>query len=173
MFHPFFLPAASPDAISLQQALHESVFSPGISASPPHRVALCWDKHCQLLPEVLGLTAKRVATWSAEEVRRAHTLTLRQHMKSRHAAHSLNHHEGNLLFRQTATVHEYSENSSGSLCACWLDKDISTADKHLLIQTVCVGPCVCGLLLQVVCLFLLGCQFRQRPPRMQRTCCYI
>uniref|UniRef100_A0A7N8XED0 L3MBTL histone methyl-lysine binding protein 1b n=1 Tax=Mastacembelus armatus TaxID=205130 RepID=A0A7N8XED0_9TELE len=59
----------SPDAISLQQALHESVFSPGISASPPHRVALCWDKHCQLLPEVLGLTAKRVATWSAEEVR--------------------------------------------------------------------------------------------------------
>ncbi|XP_062255063.1 lethal(3)malignant brain tumor-like protein 4 isoform X1 [Platichthys flesus] len=59
---------ASPDAISLQQALHESVFSPGLSASPPHRVALCWDKHCQLLPEVLGLTAKRVATWSAEEV---------------------------------------------------------------------------------------------------------
>uniref|UniRef100_A0A3Q1BK53 SAM domain-containing protein n=1 Tax=Amphiprion ocellaris TaxID=80972 RepID=A0A3Q1BK53_AMPOC len=55
-------------AISLQQALHESVFSPGLSASPPHRVALCWDKHCQLLPEVLGLTAKRVATWSTEEV---------------------------------------------------------------------------------------------------------
>uniref|UniRef100_G3P3I3 L3MBTL histone methyl-lysine binding protein 1b n=1 Tax=Gasterosteus aculeatus TaxID=69293 RepID=G3P3I3_GASAC len=54
--------------ISLQQALHESVFSPGLSASPPHRVSLCWDKHCQLLPEVLGLTAKRVATWSAEEV---------------------------------------------------------------------------------------------------------
>uniref|UniRef100_A0A669DPE2 L3MBTL histone methyl-lysine binding protein 1b n=1 Tax=Oreochromis niloticus TaxID=8128 RepID=A0A669DPE2_ORENI len=61
--------ASSPEAISFQQALHESVFSPGISASPPHRVALCWDKHCQLLPEVLGLTAKRVATWSAEEVR--------------------------------------------------------------------------------------------------------
>uniref|UniRef100_A0A8C2X5R9 L3MBTL histone methyl-lysine binding protein 1b n=1 Tax=Cyclopterus lumpus TaxID=8103 RepID=A0A8C2X5R9_CYCLU len=59
---------SSADAISLQQALHESVFSPGLSASPPHRVALCWDKHCQLLPEVLGLTAKRVATWSAEEV---------------------------------------------------------------------------------------------------------
>uniref|UniRef100_A0A667XJ25 L3MBTL histone methyl-lysine binding protein 1b n=1 Tax=Myripristis murdjan TaxID=586833 RepID=A0A667XJ25_9TELE len=58
----------SKDSISLQQALHESVFSPGISSSPPHRVALCWDKHCQLLPEVLGLTAKRVATWSAEEV---------------------------------------------------------------------------------------------------------
>uniref|UniRef100_A0A674MC53 L3MBTL histone methyl-lysine binding protein 1b n=1 Tax=Takifugu rubripes TaxID=31033 RepID=A0A674MC53_TAKRU len=58
----------APETISLQQALHESVFSPGISVSPPHRVALCWDKHCQLLPEVLGLTAKRVATWSAEEV---------------------------------------------------------------------------------------------------------
>ncbi|XP_049586788.1 lethal(3)malignant brain tumor-like protein 4 isoform X1 [Syngnathus scovelli] len=59
---------ASPDSISLQQALHESVFSPGVSAAPPHRVALCWDKHCQLLPEVLGLTAKRVAGWSTEEV---------------------------------------------------------------------------------------------------------
>ncbi|XP_077382079.1 lethal(3)malignant brain tumor-like protein 4 isoform X2 [Festucalex cinctus] len=59
---------ASPDTISLQQALHESVFSPGVSAAPPHRVALCWDKHCQLLPEVLGLTAKRVAGWSMEEV---------------------------------------------------------------------------------------------------------
>uniref|UniRef100_A0A4W6CHR6 L3MBTL histone methyl-lysine binding protein 1b n=1 Tax=Lates calcarifer TaxID=8187 RepID=A0A4W6CHR6_LATCA len=59
---------AAEHAISLQQALHESVFSPGISASPPHRVALCWDKHCQLLPEVLGLTAKRVATWNSEEV---------------------------------------------------------------------------------------------------------
>lgn len=64
-----FFFSASPEEMSLQQALHESVFSPGISASPPHRVALCWDKHCQLLPEVLGLTAKRVATWSAEEVR--------------------------------------------------------------------------------------------------------
>ncbi|KAG7282183.1 hypothetical protein CRUP_034930, partial [Coryphaenoides rupestris] len=59
---------ASPDSISLQQALHESVFSPGMSASAPHRVALCWDKHCQLLPEVLGLTAKRVAGWNSEEV---------------------------------------------------------------------------------------------------------
>ncbi|XP_061633983.1 lethal(3)malignant brain tumor-like protein 4 isoform X1 [Phyllopteryx taeniolatus] len=59
---------ASPDSLSLQQALHESVFSPGISAAPPHRVALCWDKHCQLLPEVLGLSAKRVAGWSTDEV---------------------------------------------------------------------------------------------------------
>lgn len=72
-----FPSTASPEAISLQQALHESVFSPGISASPPHRVALCWDKHCQLLPEVLGLTAKRVATWSSEEVRHTHALAPR------------------------------------------------------------------------------------------------
>lgn len=78
----FLLPAA-PETISLQQALHESVFSPGISVSPPHRVALCWDKHCQLLPEVLGLTAKRVATWSAEEVRHAYRVTLFQRMKTR------------------------------------------------------------------------------------------
>ncbi|MEQ2199389.1 hypothetical protein XENOCAPTIV_023901, partial [Xenoophorus captivus] len=41
---------------------------------PQSRVALCWDKHCQLLPEVLGLTAKRVATWSTEEVRQVYTL---------------------------------------------------------------------------------------------------
>lgn len=65
---PVVFLAASPDSISLQQALHESVFSPGMSASTPHRVALCWDKHCQLLPEVLGLTAKRVAAWNSEEV---------------------------------------------------------------------------------------------------------
>ncbi|XP_053743438.1 lethal(3)malignant brain tumor-like protein 4 isoform X1 [Synchiropus splendidus] len=58
----------SPDSISLQQALHESVFPPSISAASHHRVALCWDKHCQLLPEVLGLSAKRVAAWSVEEV---------------------------------------------------------------------------------------------------------
>lgn len=91
------LTSASPEAISLQQALHESVFSPGISASPPHRVALCWDKHCQLLPEVLGLTAKRAAAWSAEEVRHAHALT---HVKSTYAAAppSPSRHEGNLLF---------------------------------------------------------------------------
>ena len=66
---PLLLSTASPDSISLQQALHESVFSPGMSASTPHRVALCWDKHCQLLPEVLGLSAKRVAAWNSEEVR--------------------------------------------------------------------------------------------------------
>ncbi|KAG9328941.1 hypothetical protein JZ751_009152 [Albula glossodonta] len=55
-------------AVSLQQALHESVFSPSCASSPTQRIQLCWDKHCKLLPEVLGLTAKRVAQWSADEV---------------------------------------------------------------------------------------------------------
>ncbi|KAG7469159.1 hypothetical protein MATL_G00125940 [Megalops atlanticus] len=54
--------------VSLQQALHESVFSPSCSSSPTQRIQMCWEKHCKLLPEVLGLTAKRVAKWSAEEV---------------------------------------------------------------------------------------------------------
>ncbi|KAJ8373216.1 hypothetical protein AAFF_G00267080 [Aldrovandia affinis] len=46
-------------ALSLQQALHESVFCPSGGSSPTQRIQLCWDKHCKLLPEVLGLTAKR------------------------------------------------------------------------------------------------------------------
>ncbi|XP_018612939.1 lethal(3)malignant brain tumor-like protein 4 isoform X2 [Scleropages formosus] len=54
--------------ISLQQALHESVFAPSCSSSPTQRIQMCWEKHCKLLPEVLGLTAKRVAKWSTEEV---------------------------------------------------------------------------------------------------------
>ncbi|XP_064183816.1 lethal(3)malignant brain tumor-like protein 4 isoform X3 [Anguilla rostrata] len=59
-------PGDGPDgAVSLQQALHESVFSP---SSPMQRILLCWDKHCKLLPEVLGLTARQVAQWSTDEV---------------------------------------------------------------------------------------------------------
>ncbi|XP_066573736.1 lethal(3)malignant brain tumor-like protein 4 [Amia ocellicauda] len=54
--------------VSLQQALHESVFTPSCSSSPTQRIQMCWEKHCKLLPEVLGLTAKRVAKWSTEEV---------------------------------------------------------------------------------------------------------
>ncbi|KAJ8340781.1 hypothetical protein SKAU_G00330720 [Synaphobranchus kaupii] len=49
-------------------ALHESVFSPSGGNSPTQRILLCWGKHCKLLPEVLGLTAKRVAQWSTDEV---------------------------------------------------------------------------------------------------------
>ena len=49
---------------SLQQFLHDSVFC---SWEPP-RLHLSWEKHGKLLPEVLGLTAKRVSSWSTEEV---------------------------------------------------------------------------------------------------------
>lgn len=49
---------------SLQQFLHESVFC----GWEPPRFQLCWEKHGKLLPEALGLTAKRVAKWNTEEV---------------------------------------------------------------------------------------------------------
>uniref|UniRef100_A0A673M3P7 Lethal(3)malignant brain tumor-like protein 4 n=1 Tax=Sinocyclocheilus rhinocerous TaxID=307959 RepID=A0A673M3P7_9TELE len=49
---------------SLQQLLHESVFC----GWEPPRFHLCWEKHGKLLPEALGLTAKRVAKWNTEEV---------------------------------------------------------------------------------------------------------
>nr|XP_008123015.1 PREDICTED: lethal(3)malignant brain tumor-like protein 1 [Anolis carolinensis] len=39
-----------------------------LSANPLHRLHLCWEQHCKLLPEVSGLTAKNVAKWSVEEV---------------------------------------------------------------------------------------------------------
>lgn len=55
-------------AFALQQALHQSVFMPSLSTNPSHRLHLCWEQHCKLLPEVSGLTAKNVAKWSVEEV---------------------------------------------------------------------------------------------------------
>uniref|UniRef100_A0A8D0B7G5 SAM domain-containing protein n=1 Tax=Salvator merianae TaxID=96440 RepID=A0A8D0B7G5_SALMN len=55
-------------ALALQQALHHSVFMPSLSTNPTHRLHLCWEQHCKLLPEVSGLTAKNVAKWSVEEV---------------------------------------------------------------------------------------------------------
>uniref|UniRef100_W5M9E4 L3MBTL histone methyl-lysine binding protein 1b n=1 Tax=Lepisosteus oculatus TaxID=7918 RepID=W5M9E4_LEPOC len=54
--------------VSLQQALHDSVFTPSCSTSPTQRIQMCWEKHCKLLPEVLGLSAKKVAKWTTEEV---------------------------------------------------------------------------------------------------------
>ncbi|KAI4891129.1 hypothetical protein NFI96_030325 [Prochilodus magdalenae] len=52
--------------LTLQQALHQSVFMPCATPSPsmPH----CWDQHSKLLPSVAGITASKVATWSVEEV---------------------------------------------------------------------------------------------------------
>ncbi|KAK6474192.1 lethal(3)malignant brain tumor-like protein 4 isoform X1 [Huso huso] len=55
-------------SLSLQEALHESVFIPPFSSNPAHRIQVCWEQHCKLLPEVLGLTAKGVAKWTTEEV---------------------------------------------------------------------------------------------------------
>ncbi|XP_056115226.1 lethal(3)malignant brain tumor-like protein 3 isoform X1 [Rhinichthys klamathensis goyatoka] len=52
--------------LTLQQALHQSVFMPCSSPSPsmPH----CWDQHSKLLPTVAGITAGKVAAWSVDEV---------------------------------------------------------------------------------------------------------
>ncbi|EOA95030.1 Lethal(3)malignant brain tumor-like 3 protein, partial [Anas platyrhynchos] len=52
----------------LQQALHQSIFMPSLTSNPTHRLHLCWEQHCKLLPEVSGLTAKHVAKWTVEEV---------------------------------------------------------------------------------------------------------
>uniref|UniRef100_A0A8C1SSE8 L3MBTL histone methyl-lysine binding protein 3 n=1 Tax=Cyprinus carpio TaxID=7962 RepID=A0A8C1SSE8_CYPCA len=53
-------------SLTLQQALHQSVFMPCSSPSPsmPH----CWDQHSKLLPTVAGITASKVAVWSVDEV---------------------------------------------------------------------------------------------------------
>ncbi|XP_051500790.1 lethal(3)malignant brain tumor-like protein 3 isoform X2 [Myxocyprinus asiaticus] len=52
--------------LTLQQALHQSVFMPCSNPSPsmPH----CWDQHSKLLPTVAGITASKVAAWSVDEV---------------------------------------------------------------------------------------------------------
>uniref|UniRef100_A0A8C2AGB1 L3MBTL histone methyl-lysine binding protein 3 n=1 Tax=Cyprinus carpio TaxID=7962 RepID=A0A8C2AGB1_CYPCA len=59
-------PNPSPRLLTLQQALHQSVFMPCSSPSPsmPH----CWDQHSKLLPTVAGITASKVAAWSVDEV---------------------------------------------------------------------------------------------------------
>ncbi|XP_032936465.1 lethal(3)malignant brain tumor-like protein 4 isoform X4 [Catharus ustulatus] len=54
--------------LDLQQALHQSIFMPSLTANPTHRLHLFWEQHCRLLPEVSGLTAKQVAKWTVEEV---------------------------------------------------------------------------------------------------------
>ncbi|NXX58640.1 LMBL1 protein, partial [Scopus umbretta] len=41
---------------------------PSLASNPTHRLHLCWEQHCKLLPEVSGLTAKHVAKWTVEEV---------------------------------------------------------------------------------------------------------
>ncbi|NWH58422.1 LMBL1 protein, partial [Geococcyx californianus] len=41
---------------------------PSLASNPTHRLHLRWEQHCQLLPEVSGLTTRHVAKWSVEEV---------------------------------------------------------------------------------------------------------
>uniref|UniRef100_A0A671KA57 SAM domain-containing protein n=1 Tax=Sinocyclocheilus anshuiensis TaxID=1608454 RepID=A0A671KA57_9TELE len=58
--------AKTEEELTLQQALHQSVFMPCSSPSPsmPH----CWDQHSKLLPTVAGITASKVAAWNVDEV---------------------------------------------------------------------------------------------------------
>lgn len=54
------------DDFSLQQALHQSVFMS--SACPVPSPPLCWEQHSKLLPGVAGITARKVAKWTIDEV---------------------------------------------------------------------------------------------------------
>ncbi|MBN3303607.1 LMBL3 protein, partial [Amia calva] len=54
------------EEMTLQQALHQSVFMP--STSPLPSLPLCWEQHSKLLPTVAGITASKVAEWTVEEV---------------------------------------------------------------------------------------------------------
>uniref|UniRef100_A0A3P8YX90 SAM domain-containing protein n=1 Tax=Esox lucius TaxID=8010 RepID=A0A3P8YX90_ESOLU len=53
--------------LTLQQALHQSVFMPCTSPSPGS-APFCWDQHSKLLPTVAGITSSKVAAWTVEEV---------------------------------------------------------------------------------------------------------
>uniref|UniRef100_A0A4W5K1X1 L3MBTL histone methyl-lysine binding protein 3 n=1 Tax=Hucho hucho TaxID=62062 RepID=A0A4W5K1X1_9TELE len=53
--------------LTLQQALHQSVFMPCTSPSPSSS-PFCWDQHSKLLPTVAGITSSKVASWTVEEV---------------------------------------------------------------------------------------------------------
>ncbi|XP_058249623.1 lethal(3)malignant brain tumor-like protein 3 isoform X2 [Hemibagrus wyckioides] len=59
-------PVIESKELTLQQALHQSIFMPCSVPSPsmPH----CWDQHSKLLPSVVGITASKVSTWSVEQV---------------------------------------------------------------------------------------------------------
>ncbi|KAM9320144.1 lethal(3)malignant brain tumor-like protein 3 [Gastrophryne carolinensis] len=54
--------------LSLEQALHQSVFMTSLSPDPGHRIHLCWQQQCNLLPEVSAYSSKTVTKWTAEEV---------------------------------------------------------------------------------------------------------
>lgn len=60
--------------LTLQQALHQSVFLPSPAPTPSHSpspspsMPFCWDQHSKLLPTVEGITASKVAAWTVEQV---------------------------------------------------------------------------------------------------------
>ncbi|XP_062323841.1 lethal(3)malignant brain tumor-like protein 3 isoform X2 [Osmerus eperlanus] len=60
--------------LTLQQALHQSVFlpsptpTPSLSPTPSPSMPFCWDQHSKLLPTVEGITASKVAAWTVEQV---------------------------------------------------------------------------------------------------------
>ncbi|KAK6489089.1 lethal(3)malignant brain tumor-like protein 3 isoform X1 [Huso huso] len=58
--------AKETEELTLQQALHQSVFMP--STSPLPSLPLCWEQHSKLLPSVPGITASKVAQWTVQEV---------------------------------------------------------------------------------------------------------
>uniref|UniRef100_A0A674A8U6 L3MBTL histone methyl-lysine binding protein 3 n=1 Tax=Salmo trutta TaxID=8032 RepID=A0A674A8U6_SALTR len=60
-------PDINPAPLTLQQALHQSVFMPCTSPSPSSS-PFCWDQHSKLLPTVAGITSSKVASWTVEEV---------------------------------------------------------------------------------------------------------
>uniref|UniRef100_A0A4W5KD93 L3MBTL histone methyl-lysine binding protein 3 n=1 Tax=Hucho hucho TaxID=62062 RepID=A0A4W5KD93_9TELE len=62
----YFLPFPTVE-LTLQQALHQSVFMPCTSPSPSSS-PFCWDQHSKLLPTVAGITSSKVASWTVEEV---------------------------------------------------------------------------------------------------------
>lgn len=64
-----FFPPTLDSELSLEQALHESVFMTSLSPDPGHRIHLCWEQQCHLLPEVSAYSAKTVTKWTTEEVR--------------------------------------------------------------------------------------------------------
>uniref|UniRef100_A0A4W5NSW5 L3MBTL histone methyl-lysine binding protein 3 n=1 Tax=Hucho hucho TaxID=62062 RepID=A0A4W5NSW5_9TELE len=53
--------------LTLQEALHQSVFMPCTSPSRSS-TPFCWDQHSKLLPTVAGITSSKVAVWTVEEV---------------------------------------------------------------------------------------------------------
>uniref|UniRef100_A0A8C7UJ03 L3MBTL histone methyl-lysine binding protein 3 n=1 Tax=Oncorhynchus mykiss TaxID=8022 RepID=A0A8C7UJ03_ONCMY len=64
---PCIIETKGTELLTLQEALHQSVFMPCTSPSPSS-TPFCWDQHSKLLPTVAGITSSKVAVWTVEEV---------------------------------------------------------------------------------------------------------